>query len=61
MYLGYTVIAAVFYSVGIPLFFVYLVHRFKHIGKGGDKVVEGALGWMYEPYRPGKEWWLGAE
>ena len=86
-YLVYTVIAAVFYSAGIPLIFVYLVQRFKEIGKGGDRVVQGALGWMCtswhtrkhacsfdssnsfgsctlftdEPYRAGKEWWLGAE
>ena len=42
----YTVVAAVFYSAGTPLLFVYLVKRFKDIGKGGDTVVSNALGWM---------------
>ena len=45
-YLMYTVVAAVFYSAGTPLLFVYLVMRFKDIGKGGDHVVSNALGWM---------------
>ena len=48
---------AALYSFGVPLFFFFLVNKFKKHGKGGDQVVRGALGWMYEPFRSGREWW----
>ena len=53
-------VAAVVYSIGIPALFVFLVYRFKNLGKAGDKVVAKALSWMYQPYRAQKEWWLGS-
>ena len=52
---------AVFWSVGVPALFLYLVHNFHHHGKAGDKVVRGSIAWMYDPFRAGKEWWLAAE
>ena len=50
---------AFFFALGIPALFVFLVYRFKKLGKSGDKVVARALGWLYSPYREQKEWWLG--
>ena len=37
-----------FYSLGVPALFYYLVANFKHHGKMGDKIVEDALGWSVE-------------
>ena len=54
-------IFAIVYSAGVPYLFHYLVRRFKNLGKAGDRVVQSSLGWMYEPFRDGKEWWLSAE
>ena len=54
-------IAAFLYSFGVPAIFMLLVSKFKKHGKGGDAVVRRALGWMYEPFRSGREWWLCAE
>jgi hypothetical protein len=53
--------AAVLYAVGIPALFVFLSHHYKRDGRRGDVVVVRALAWTYEPFRDGKEWWLGAE
>ena len=49
------------YAVGVPLLFHFLVRRFKDCGKSGDAVVDSALGWMYQPYRSGREKWLIVE
>ena len=57
-YLGVTGFFAIMFSVGIPFLFHYLVKRYQALGKRGDKVVQAAIGWCYEPYRPGYEWWL---
>ena len=55
-------VMATFYSLGVPLLFMILVYKFKyHATQGGDKVVHRALGWMFAPFKNGKEWWLGAE
>ena len=50
-------IAAIVYSLGVPLFFYFLVCKFKPLALGGDKVVSRALNWMYAPLRNGCEWW----
>ena len=56
-----TALAAVVYSIGVPAFFLYLVFKFKERGQRGDKTVQNALGWLYEPFRAGEESWLGWE
>ena len=60
-YFPWILASSVLYSIGTPAIFGYLLYRFKEHGRKGDKVVDRALGWMYEPFRPGKEWWLIAE
>ena len=61
-YWVFVAVMATFYSLGVPILFMILVYKFKyHATQGGDKVVMGALGWMFSPFRDGKEWWLGAE
>ena len=55
---------AVFYSLGIPMLFFYLAHRFRHCiacSTEGERMRHRALGWMYESFRAGREWWLVAE
>ena len=54
-------ISAVGFAFGVPLLFTYLLFNFQDVSKAGDKVVRRAIGWMHEPFRPGKEWWLCAE
>ena len=49
-----TALAAVVYSIGVPAFFLYLVFKFKERGQRGDKTVQNALGWLYEPFRAGE-------
>ena len=52
---------AILFSFGIPFLFYFLVRRYQALGKHGDKVVHEAIGWCYEPFRAGCEWWLLAE
>ena len=52
----YVILAGIAYALGVPLFFMGLVRRYADDGKAGDKVVETALSWMYQPLRVGKEW-----
>ena len=54
-------LAGLGYGLGLPVLFMWLVHRFKRYGKEGDSLVRHAIGGMYEPFKDGKEWWLGAE
>ena len=57
-------IFAVVYSLGIPALFGFLVHRYSHSGElasDADKLHHRALGWMWTPFRPGREWWLWVE
>ena len=49
---------AAVYSLGIPALFGFLVHRYSH---RGDATADRALGWMWTPFRPGREWWLWVE
>ena len=57
-YWVFVAVMACFYSFGVPILFMVLVYKFKyHATQGGDKVVMGALGWMFKPFRDGKEWW----
>ena len=49
------------YIVGVPALFAYLLHRFAARGRAGDKTVQRALSWMYEPFVPGKEYWMVCE
>ena len=58
-YAGAAWFAGVLYAVGVPAVFMLLINKFKHHGRRGDKLVQKVLGWMYRPFRPGKEWWLG--
>ena len=55
LYLPLVVCVALLYSLGIPLFFYFLVRRYKYLGKAGNADVQSALGWMYEPFRNGME------
>ena len=54
-------VAGAGYGVGLPVLFMYLVHKYKRFGKEGDSLIRHAIGGMYEPFKEGKEWWLGAE
>ena len=60
-YIPIVAVCGVTYALGVPLLFVFLVKKFHVQGKHGDKVVKRALGWMYEPFREGKQGWLGFE
>ena len=53
--------AVLLYAVGIPLGFWLLVRRFKRLGKLDDPDVKRMIGWMYRPFREGKEYWLAVE
>ena len=57
-FLPYVTGATVVFSVGIPAGFLFLVHKYKD--RRNDSSSSAALGWMYEPFRRGKEWFLGA-
>ena len=49
---------AAIYSIGIPLAFFYLVHRYRRCSAcitEGDRMRHRALSWMYEPFRLGYE------
>ena len=54
-------ISALVFAFGVPALFGYLLYHYKDLGKAGDPVIQKSLGWMYEPYRDGKEWWLCVE
>ena len=45
-YMPWVIVAAVFYSCGVPILFMHLVRQFADRGKEGDKVVRLAMGWM---------------
>ena len=52
------------YSLGVPAIFGYLVHRYHKCGRQatpGDRMRHAAVGWMYDPFRLGQEWWLWGE
>ena len=56
-----TFLAAFIYAVGVPTLFMFLVYKYKDRGRAGDRTVQRAFGGMFAPFRPGREWWLGAE
>ena len=60
-YMPWVALAAFVFSIGIPAGFLFLILKFKDRGKAGDRSVRKAIGWLYEPFRSGKEWWVAAE
>ena len=54
-------IFAFLYSFGIPAIFLGLILRFKERGRAGEEKIERALGWIYRPFRQGREWWRVVE
>ena len=60
-YMPWVVLAALVFSIGIPAGFLFLILKFKDRGKAGDRSVRKAIGWLYEPFRAEKEWWVAAE
>ena len=60
-YLPWVTLAAIVFSIGIPAGFLFLILKFKDRGKAGDRSVQKAIGWLYEPFRAEKEWWVAAE
>ena len=51
-------IISIVYVTGVPAFFAWLVYRFARHGREGDNRVQSAIGFLYEPFRLGKEWWM---
>ena len=60
-YVIWAVLAGFIYAVGCPALFMFLVYKYKDRGRAGDRTVQRAFGGMFAPFRPGQEWWLGAE
>ena len=40
------IVASAVVALGLPFMFYFLVRRFMHHGRRGDRVVQAALGWM---------------
>jgi hypothetical protein len=59
-YLIWARLMAVVYSFGIPALFYILLRTFRERARAGDRLVRGALSWMYTPYRRSYEWYVFA-
>ena len=61
-YRPWVLAGSVFYGLGMPITFHFLSKKFKPIAQRyHDKVISNALGFIYEPFREGFEFWFGLE
>ena len=63
-YTAWFPVVAVFtlvYAIGTPIFFTLLVQWYRERGEKGEQRVQTALGWIYEPYKHGCDFWFGLE